>query len=183
MPRTLQHPARLVPLAFLLAIALGTALLMLPAARAGAGAAPFLVALFTATSAVSVTGLTVVDTPTYWSGFGQGVILALFQAGGLGIMSGATLLGLLVSRRLRLSTRLVAQAETKCVELGDVAVVLRLVLLATVGVELATAAALVLRLRLAYGEPWDEAAWNGAFLAVAAFSNSGFSTYPDNLVG
>jgi trk system potassium uptake protein TrkH len=105
LPRTLQHPARLVPLAFLLAIALGTGVLMLPAARAGEGSAPFLTALFTATSAVSVTGLAIVDTPTYWSGFGQVVILALFQAGGLGIMSGATLLGLLVSRRLRLSTR------------------------------------------------------------------------------
>ena len=56
LPRTLQHPTRLVPLAFLLAVALGTCLLMLPAARAGEGAAPFLTALFTATSAVCVTG-------------------------------------------------------------------------------------------------------------------------------
>ena len=182
LPRTLQHPARLVPLAFLLAIALGTALLMLPAARAGEGSAPFLTALFTATSAVSVTGLAIVDTPTYWSGFGQAVILALFQAGGLGIMSGATLLGLLVSRRLRLSTRLVAQAETRCVELGDVAAVLRLVLLATFGVELVTSAVLVLRFRLGYGEPWAEAAWHGLFMGIAAFTNSGFSPYSDSLV-
>ena len=183
MPRTLQHPARLVPLAFLLAIALGTGLLMLPAARAGEGSAPFLTALFTATSAVSVTGLAIVDTPTYWSGLGQGVILALFQVGGLGIMSGATLLGLLVSRRLRLSTRLVAQAETRCVELGDVAAVLRLVLLATFGVELVTSAVLVLRFRLGYGEPWAEAAWHGLFMGIAAFTNSGFSPYSDSLVG
>ena len=112
--------ARLVPLAFLLAIALGTGLLMLPASRAGEGAAPFLTALFTATSAVCVTGLAVVDTPTYWSGLGQAIIMALFQVGGLGIMSGATLLGLLVARRLRLSTRLVAQAETRSLALGDV---------------------------------------------------------------
>jgi len=182
LPRTLQHPARLVPLAFLLAIALGTGVLMLPAARAGEGSAPFLTALFTATSAVSVTGLAIVDTPTYWSGFGQAVILALFQAGGLGIMSGATLLGLLVSRRLRLSTRLVAQAETRCVELGDVAAVLRLVLLATFGVELVTSAVLVLRFRLGYGEPWAEAAWHGLFMGIAAFTNSGFSPYSDSLV-
>ena len=182
MPRALQHPARLVPLAFLLAIALGTGLLMLPAARAGEGGAPFLTALFTATSAVSVTGLAIVDTPTYWSGFGQAVILALFQVGGLGIMSGATLLGLLVSRRLRLSTRLVAQAETRCVELGDVAAVLRLVLLATFGVELVTSAVLVLRFRLGYGEPWAEAAWHGLFMGIAAFTNSGFSPYSDSLV-
>ena len=183
MPRTLQHPARLVPLTFLLAVVLGTGLLMLPAARAGEGAAPFLTALFTAVSAVCVSGLITVDTPTYWSGLGQGVILALFQVGGVGIMSGATLLGLLVARRLRLSTRLVAQAETRCLELGDVADVLRLVLLATIAVELATAAVLALRLRFAYGEPWAEAAWNGLFLAVSAFSNAGFSTYSDNLMG
>ena len=182
LPRTLQHPARLVPLAFLLAIVVGTGLLMLPAARAGEGSAPFLTALFTATSAVCVTGLIVVDTPTYWSGLGQGVILALFQVGGLGIMTGATLLGLLVARRLRLSTRLVAQAETRSLGLGDVVGVLRLVLSVTVGVELATAAVLALRLRHAYGEPWAEAAWNGVFLAVAAFSNAGFSTYSDSLV-
>jgi trk system potassium uptake protein len=182
LPPTLQHPARLVPLTFLLAIALGTGLLMLPIARAGEGGAPFLTALFTATSAVCVTGLIVQDTPAYWSGLGQGIILALFQVGGLGIMSGATLLGLLVARRLRLSTRLVAQAETRSLALGDVAGVLWLVLRVTVGVELVTAAVLALRLRHAYREPWDEAIWNGLFLAVSAFSNAGFSTYPDSLV-
>ena len=97
-------------------------------------------------------------------------------------MSGATLLGLLVARRLRLSTRLVAQAETRSLGLGDVVGVLKLILLVTVGVELVTAAVLALRLRHAYGEPWAEAAWNGLFLAVAAFSNAGFSTYSDNLM-
>jgi trk system potassium uptake protein len=182
LPRTLQHPARLVPLTFLLAIMVGTALLMLPAARAGEGSAPFLTALFTATSAACVTGLVIVDTPTYWSGLGQVVILALFQIGGLGIMTGATLLGLLVARRLRLSTRLVAQAETRSFGLGDVVGVLRLVVSVTVGVELVTAAILALRLRHAYGEPWADAVWNGVFLAVASFSNAGFSTYSDNLV-
>ena len=182
LPRPLQHPARLVPLAFLLAIALGTGLLMLPAARAGEGGAPFLTALFTATSAVCVTGLVVQDTSSYWSGLGQGIILALFQVGGFGIMSGATLLGLLVARRLRLSTRLLAQAETRSLALGDVADVLGLVLRVTVLVELATAAALALRLRHAYGEPWAEAIWNGLFLAVSAFSNAGFVTHPDSLV-
>src|SRR3712207_6821825 len=156
---------------------------MLPAARAGEGVAPFLTALFTATSAVCVTGLAVVDTPTYWSGLGQGVILALFQVGGLGIMSGATLLGLLAARRLRLSTRLIAQAETRTLGLGDVVGVLRLVLSVTVAVELVMAAALALRLRHAYGEPWADAVWNGVFLSVASFSNAGFSTYSDSVVG
>ncbi|MFH5923392.1 TrkH family potassium uptake protein [Roseomonas xinghualingensis] len=178
----LQHPARLVPLAFLLAIVAGTAVLMLPISRAGAGGAPFLTALFTATSAVSITGLSVVDTATYWSGFGQAAILAMIQLGGLGIMSGATLLGLLVARRMRLSTRLVAQAETRSLALGDVTSVLRLVLLVTISAELVTAVALTLRLHHAYGEPWLEAAWNGLFLAISAFCNAGFSVYPDSTV-
>ena len=76
---------------------------MLPIARSGPGGAGVLEALFTATSAVCVTGLMVVDTPTYWSGFGQAVILVLIQVGGFGIMTLASLLGLLVSRRLGLA--------------------------------------------------------------------------------
>ncbi|MCR4264884.1 TrkH family potassium uptake protein [Nitratireductor sp. ZSWI3] len=183
MRHPIQHPARLVPLAFLIAILIGTVLLMLPASRSGPDSAPFLTALFTATSAVCVTGLIVQDTPTYWSAFGQGVILALFQVGGLGIMTGATLLGLLVTRRLKLSSRLVAQAETKSLSLGDVTGILRLIVIVTVTVELLTAAVLALRLRLVYDNAWGEAAWHGLFQAVSAFNNAGFSTYSDSLSG
>ncbi|AFL51251.1 Ktr system potassium uptake protein B [Sinorhizobium fredii USDA 257] len=183
MPRSIRHPARLVPMAFLIAIFVGTALLMLPISRAGPGAAPLLTALFTATSAVCVTGLIVQDTPTYWSGFGQGVILALFQVGGFGIMTGATLLGLLVTRRLRLSSRLIAQTETKSLTLGDVAGVLRLILLVTVTVELLTAAVLSWRFRYGYDHDWSDALWHGLFHAVSAFNNAGFSTYSDSLIG
>ncbi|BBF93508.1 TrkH family potassium uptake protein [Blastochloris tepida] len=183
MPKTLQHPARLVPMAFLFAILAGTGLLMLPISSANEAGAPFLTALFTATSAVCVTGLIVEDTPTYWSGFGQGVILALFQIGGFGIMSGATLLGYLVSRRLKLTSRLIAQAETRSLAPGDILALLRLILLVTVVIELAMAAFLCVRLHYAYGEPWDAAAWHGLFHAVSAFNNAGFSTYSDNLVG
>jgi trk system potassium uptake protein TrkH len=182
LPRTIQHPARLVPLAFLVVVLVGTSLLMLPISRAGPGGAPLMAALFTATSAVCVTGLNLYDTSTYWSGFGQVVILLLFQVGGLGIMTGATLLGLLVTRRLRLSDRLVAQAETRSIALGDVAGVMRLILIVTVGVEAAIAAILTLRLRSVYGEPWDAATWNGVFHAISAFTNAGFSTYPDSVM-
>jgi trk system potassium uptake protein len=181
--RSIEHPARLVPLAFLMVILIGTVLLMLPVSRAGPESAPLLTALFTATSAVCVTGLIVQDTPTYWSGFGHGVILVLFQVGGFGIMTGATLLGLLVTRRLRLASRLVAQAETKSLSLGDVTATLRLILLVTVTVELLTAVVLTLRLRYAYGNPWDDAIWHGLFQAVSAFNNAGFSTYSDSLSG
>lgn len=180
--RTIQHPARLVPLAFLIVILVGTSLLMLPISRAGPGGAPLLTALFTATSAVCVTGLNIHDTSTYWSSFGQGIILILFQVGGFGIMTGATLLGLLVTRRLRLSNRLVAQAETRSIALGDVAGVMRLILIVTVSVEAVIAAILTLRLRYAYQEPWETATWNGLFHSISGFTNAGFSTYPDSVM-
>ena len=79
--KALRDPIRLIPVLFLAAIAIGTVLLSLPFATVEGVRAPLLTALFTSTSAVAVTGLIVVDTPTYWSGFGQGVILLLFQVG------------------------------------------------------------------------------------------------------
>lgn len=183
MRATLRHPTRLVPLAFLIAIALGTVLLMLPIARAGDGSAPPMTALFTSTSAVCVTGLIVEDTPVYWSQFGQVVILVLFQIGGFGIMTGATLLGLLVTQRIRLRDQLVVQMETKTLGLGNVASVLRLVLVATVTVEVVIATILAIRFRFSYDETWGRALWHGLFHAVSAFNNAGFSTFSDNLMG
>ena len=171
-----------MPLAFLAAILVGTALLMLPISRAGPGGAPLLTALFTATSAVCVTGLIVVDTPTYWTGFGQGVILALIQVGGLGIMTGATMLGLLVSRRLKLTDRLVAQAETRSLALGDVASVLKVILTATIIVEVIIAAILTSRLAITYDRTWGQALWQGVFHSISAFNNAGFSTYSDSVM-
>jgi trk system potassium uptake protein len=180
--RSIQHPARLVPLGFLGAIAVGTALLLLPVSAASGTGAPFLVALFNATSAVCVTGLIVVDTPTYWSGFGQGVIMVLFQIGGFGIMTGATLLTLVVTRRLGIGGRVAAQAETRSVGFGDIASVLRLIFVVTVLVEVAVALILQARLSLVYGVPAGEASWHAIFHSVSAFNNAGFSTYSDSLV-
>lgn len=178
----LDHPARIVPLAFLATIVAGTILLLLPFSSADGQVAPFLTALFTATSAVCVTGLIVVDTATYWTPFGQGVIMALFQVGGFGIMAGATLLGLMITRRMRLGRRLVVQAETKSLTLGDVKSVLATILGVTILFEVIVAVVIILRLHTTYGEPWDAAIWNGLFHAVSAFNNAGFSTYSDSLV-
>jgi trk system potassium uptake protein len=178
----LRHPAQSVAAAFAVGILVGTALLLLPAARSGPGGAPLHVATFTATSAVCVTGLTVVDTATYWSTFGQVVILLLIQAGGLGFMVLASLLALALSRRLGLRQRLLAQAEINVVELGQT----RRVMLAVAGFSLLfeTLAAVVLtgRLWLGYGEPLGRAAWLGVFHSVSAFNNAGFGLYSDNLV-
>jgi len=182
MTTRLSHPAVVLALAFLVVILIGTGLLMLPGARAATGGAPWLTALFTATSAVCVTGLVVVDTGTYWSHFGQVVILGLFQLGGFGMMTSATLLGLLVNRQLRLRSRLLLQAETHSLGLGDVKGVAKLVLTVTVVVELVVSLLLAARFAIAYDLPWHEALWHGTFHAISAFNNAGFSTWSDSVV-
>lgn len=179
----LRHPAQVVVAAFAVALAVGTALLWLPIASSRPGGAPLVTALFTATSALCVTGLTTVDTATYWSGFGQVVILALIQAGGFGIMTMASLLGLLVSRRMGLRTRITAAAETKSLDLGDVRRVLTGVLLVTVITEATVATLLTVRWAVGHGEPLGRALELGWFHAVSAFNNAGFGLFSDNLMG
>lgn len=178
----LLHPTRVVALAFLIAIVIGTLLLILPVSSADATSAPLLIALFTSVSAVCVTGLVVVDTGTYWSVFGQAVIMMLFQIGGFGMMTAATLLGLMVNRSLRLRTRLITQVETHSLGLGDVSNVARLVLFVTLLGESVIAAVLALRLYFGYGLGFEEALWSGVFHAVSAFNNAGFSIHEDSLV-
>lgn len=175
------HPARTVVLAFAAVITLGTGLLALPVAAEDGTATGLVTALFTSTSAVCVTGLAVVDTGTYWSGFGEGVILALIQVGGFGIMTMASLLALLVSGKLRLRLQLTAQAETKSLDMGDVRRVLLGVAGTTLIVELAVGAVLSLRFRFGYGDSIGEAVYLGYFHAVSAFNNAGFGLHADSL--
>ncbi|MDN3294936.1 potassium transporter TrkG [Streptomyces ficellus] len=176
------HPARTVVLAFATVILLGSLLLALPlAAEEGRATGP-VTALFTATSAVCVTGLAVVDTGTYWSGFGEGVILAMIQVGGFGIMTMASLLALLVSGKLRLRMQLTVAAETKSLGLGEVRRVLLGVAGTTLAVELVVGAVLALRFRFGYEEGAGQAAYLGYFHAVSAFNNAGFGLHADNLV-
>ena len=177
----LSHPSRTVALLFLALIAVGTVALKLPASNAEGISAPWLTALFTAVSAVCVTGLAVVDTGTYWSPLGQVVVMLLFQMGGFGLMTAAALLGLMVNRSLRLRTRMLTQAETHSVGVGDVGGVARVVLAVTAVCEGALAVWLMPRLHLGHGMPWGEAAWSGLFHAVSAFNNAGFSLHGDSL--
>ncbi|MFI5935840.1 TrkH family potassium uptake protein [Actinoplanes sp. NPDC051494] len=155
--------------------------MMLPAARAEPGHAPFVTALFTATSAVCVTGLSVVDTPTYWSGFGLVLLTVLSQVGGFGIVTLATLLSLIVSRRLGLQSRLLAQAESSGLG-GNVGRVLIRVALVMFVSEAAISVVLTLRFWLGYDYPFGRAVWEAVFHAVQAFNNAGFALYPDSLV-
>lgn len=179
----MHNPGRTVVAGFAAGILVGTLLLLLPIARSGPGGARPLEALFTATSALCVTGLAVVDTATYWSAFGQVTILVLIQAGGFGIMTLASLLGLLISRRLGLGSRMLAAAETKSVGLGDVRTVLLGVARISLTVEAVTALVLSVRFATAYDHGVGTSVWLGVFHAVSAFNNAGFALFSDSLIG
>lgn len=181
--RLMSHPVRAVPAAFLLVIIIGAALLMLPAARTDQSADVFMDALFTSVSAVCVTGLITVDTATFWTPLGQGIILGLIQVGGFGIMTLATLLALLVRKNIGLRGQLVAQSETHTLNLGDVRAVLTRVAKIMLTFEAATALVLTIRFWIAYDSNPATALWHGAFHAVSAFNNAGFSLYSSSLVG
>jgi trk system potassium uptake protein TrkH len=176
------RPARSIVFAFALAIAVGTGLLMVPLATSGAGGATFLEALFTATSAVCVTGHVIVDTATYWSPFGQIVILALIQVGGFGIMTFASLIGIAVLRKVSLRSRLTTAAEAHSVELDDVSGLVGRIVRISLIIEGAVALLLFLRFAFGYGEPIGRAAWLAVFHAVSSFNNAGFALFSDNLV-
>lgn len=176
------HPAQVVVSGFALAILGGTALLMLPNARVGPDAASFLEALFTATSAVCVTGLTVVDTNEYWTSFGQVVIVLLIQIGGFGIMSFASVVGLAIARKLSLRSRMTAAAETKSVGLADVKGLVMGVVRISLAIEVTVAVLLALRFMIGYGEPVGRAIWLGVFHSVSSFNNAGFALFSDSLM-
>lgn len=179
--RALQRPARLLPIAFLVAIAASTSLLLLPAARADpAGSTTLVTALFTATSAICVTGLIVVDT-AHWSDFGHLVIIGSVKVGGYGIMTAATLLALLVARRLGMSTRTLATAEGRSLDMANVRGVLTRVALIQLAFEAAVAVPITVRWWLGYGQTFQEALWNGVFHGISAFNNGGFSRFSDSM--
>ena len=180
--RFLRDPVRLIPLLFMTAIAIGTLLLWLPIATADGTQTGLSTAFFTSTSAVAVTGLIVVDTATYWSPFGKGVILLLFQVGGFGIMTAATLFGLMAGRGFGLRDRMATQVERDRLEVGDARSVLKLVLTITLVAEGVIAAILTARFALAYDMPFAQALWHGVFHSVSAFNNAGFSSFSDSVM-
>ena len=177
------RPARKVIAAFAGAILLGTGVLMLPVSAQSGEVTGFFEALFTATSAVCVTGLTVVDTATHWSLLGQIVIMVLIQIGGLGIMISAGMIGLLLARKMSVAGRITAATEANAIGYDDVRGVIRSVVLGSLVIEAVTFALLFPRFALGYGYGLGEAAWYGLFHSVSAFNNAGFALFSDNLIG
>ena len=163
---------QIVVLAFLFIILLGTMLLSLPVASKAKTATPFFTALFTATSATCVTGLTLVDTFTHWSGFGQAVLLCLIQIGGLGFMTIVSLFFFAANRRIGLKDRLIMAQSLGVDQLSGVVKMVKHVLIGTFAIELA--GAVILTLCFLQDQPFAMALWQGVFHAVSAFCNAGF---------
>jgi trk system potassium uptake protein TrkH len=176
-PRTLRRPptpAVVLILGFAALIAIGSFLLALPISSASGDWTGSLNAIFTATSAVCVTGLVVVDTGTYWSGFGQAVILALIQLGGFGFMTSSTfLLVVLTRRRTTLRDRVLVQESLGVRHLGESTSLLKRVAIFTFLVEMTGTAILVVH-QLVRSGPGTSDLWWGAFHAISAFNNAGF---------
>ncbi|MDZ7374565.1 MAG: TrkH family potassium uptake protein [candidate division KSB1 bacterium] len=170
--------ARLLLVSFAGAIAVGTALLVLPAASTGTPLR-LIDALFTATSAVCVTGLTVVDTATRLTPYGQAVVLLLLQAGGLGIMTLSTFFSFLVARRVSVRGRELLE-ETLSGPLSKPSRLLLATMSFTFAAELVGALLLLLRFAPQYG--MGQGLWLAVFHSVSAFCNAGFSLFSDSLM-
>ncbi|MEN9801814.1 MAG: hypothetical protein RLZ37_939, partial [Actinomycetota bacterium] len=175
-----QNPARIVLSAFLAFILLGTFLLFTPFAMDGPHGLGFTDALFTSTSAVTVTGLSTVDV-TEFSIFGELVILALIQIGGFGIMTIASVAILLTSRKVSLRQRMVARAEIASIDIGELRPLIVSIAKFTVLTEVSIALLLFVRFSGLIGDSIPGSAYSAIFHAVSGFNNAGVALYSDNL--
>ncbi|MBN1173867.1 MAG: TrkH family potassium uptake protein [Micromonosporaceae bacterium] len=175
------HPARVIAGGFATVVLLGSAALSLPFATETGQRADPVDALFTATSAVCIAGLTTVGTGTHWSHFGEVVIMILMQVGGLGIMTMATVFTILASRRLGVRARFLARAEMKSLNLGNTRRIVRNIALFSLISETVIAILLGIRFAVTYEESPGAAIYHAIFHSVSAFNNGGFSTYDDSL--
>ena len=175
-PRRVQSRAGTSPLIIIyifgVLVAIGTVLLLLPFTHHGGGFTPFMVALFTATSAVTVTGLVIENTTTYWTQSGQVILLGLMFVGGLGFMTLATFLIIVLGQRVTLSQRLLVRESLGVNQLGGLVRMTVGIVLVAGGIQLVGFVGLAIRFWFLY--PPGEAIWQAAFHAVSAFNNAGF---------
>ena len=169
------NTTKTIALAFAGIILLGTLLLALPIASRDGHSCGFLPALFIATSATCVTGLSLFDTWTQWSGFGQTVILCLIEIGGLGFMSVASLVVFLLRRKVGLKQRMVMAQALSLTDIHGVVRLQKLVLLGSISIQGVGALILTLRFAQSY-ELWTALKW-GVFHSVSAFCNAGFDIF------
>lgn len=163
---------QLILLGFAAVILTGCLLLMLPEAKSGTGHASFLDALFTATSSVCVTGLVVHDTATYWSAFGQLVIICLIQIGGMGVVTIAVLLTVVSGKKVSLMQRSTMQEAIAAHKVGGIVRLTGFILRVMVAVELIGALSLSLVFCRDFG--LGRGLWYGLFHSISSFCNAGF---------
>ncbi|WP_310442499.1 TrkH family potassium uptake protein [Sulfurimonas sp.] len=166
-------------MSFVILIGIGAFLLMLPFAHNGE--LSVIDALFTATSAVCVTGLIVKDTPVDFTGFGHVVILSLIQIGGLGYMTAVTFLAIMRRKKLGYRDRLILKESLNYPGVSGIFRFLKIVFASIVIIEIV--GAVILTLRFLVDMPLDDAVWFGLFHSVSAFNNAGFSLFSDNMMG
>ncbi|GAB4179138.1 MAG: TrkH family potassium uptake protein [Calditrichia bacterium] len=174
------HPSHVLLLSFFLIILIGTGLLMLPGATASGQGLGFIDALFTATSATCVTGLIVVDTGTYFSQFGQIIILLLIQIGGLGIMTFTSFFVIIFRRNISFREKSLAKEILNYDLVGIMNQVLKFSILLTFGFELIGAVSLLIFWGHTFSSP-GEAIYSSIFHSVSAFCNAGFSLNSNSL--
>lgn len=175
-------PTQLMITSFALTISLGAILLSLPVSSTAGRQTPILDALFTATSATCVTGLIVRDTATYFSGFGQVVILGLIQLGGLGIMTFSVFLALLGRKRIGVTDRLMMKDVLDQDVMTGAAKLILFIFIMTFSIEFAGFVGLFVAWLGRFGGI-GTTAYHAAFHSVSAFCNAGFSTFSDSLMG
>lgn len=168
-------PARVLVLGFASVILLGTMLLMLPEATVDGLGLSFLNALFTATSAVCVTGLVVVDTGTTLTMLGQLFVISMIQIGGLGFMTFATLFTIMLGRRVTLRERLLLQEALNENSVAGVVRLTKYIIAVTFTIE--GIGALILAIRWSFDMHWKQAVYFGIFHSVSAFNNAGFDLF------
>jgi trk system potassium uptake protein TrkH len=178
MPRRWMGSPFILMYGFLALILIGWLVLSLPISNTQNQITPWLVGLFTATSAVTLTGLILVESGTYWSQFGQSVILILIFIGGLGFMTGTTTLFIIIGRRITLAERLVLRESIGTGRLGGVVRLARNIFLVVAAIQLLGFFALLIRFSI--DAPFGTAAWQALFHAVSAFNNAGFDIVPES---
>jgi trk system potassium uptake protein TrkH len=173
------QPAQFLAISFIIAIAAGTLLLLLSFSTKS-GHISFVDALFTATSGVCVTGLIVQDTATYFSSFGQAVILVLIQLGGLGIMTFSTLILLVAGKRISIKERIIIQEGFHHAAPGNVKRLIRNIFIYALVLEFAGILFLFLRWQKDFS--WLKALSLSIFHSISAFCNAGFSLFSDSFL-
>ncbi len=181
-PKRSLHPSQVVAIAFTAVILLGTAALMSSWASVDGKPVSFFDALFTSTSAVTVTGLATLDTEFQWTLFGHVIIGLLIQIGGFGILGFASLVGYLLEGRISLKSKMLTSSEASVSVSSDIKTLLRDIAKLMLGFQLVLFIFLFARFFTEYQYPWEKSLGHGLFHAISSFNNAGFALYSDSMI-